>query len=103
VTSAARPATVTDHPDEVATSRSSAWNATISPSTLRATVVSAAVRSTISAGQAKFIGRTVGRALTVKISRPTGTRVSNRSDRARSSRVSSPSAAGLPAPCILAG
>jgi hypothetical protein len=46
--SAARPVTVTDQPEQVAVSSSSASNATIVPSTLRAIAESAAVRSTIS-------------------------------------------------------
>jgi len=81
VTSAARPVTVTDQPEQVVASSSSASNATIPPLAFRAVVESAAVRSTISSPtSAKFITRTAGRAFTVKISRPTGTLASSRSD-----------------------
>jgi hypothetical protein len=48
VTSIARPVTITDYPDEVAASMSSIPNATIASLTLRVTVASAAVGSTIS-------------------------------------------------------
>jgi hypothetical protein len=48
VTSIARPVTITDYPDEVAASMSSISNATIASLTLRVTVASAAVGSTIS-------------------------------------------------------
>lgn len=91
VTRSARPVTVTNQPEQVAASSSSASNATIAPSTRRAVIESAAVRSTISPSTtAKFIGRTAGSAFTVKISRPTGTVASSRSDSPRSSRVNSP-------------
>lgn len=76
---------------QVAASSSSASNATIAPSTWRAVAESAAVRTKISPSTtAKFIGRTAGSAFTVKISRPTGTVASSRSDSPRSSRVNSP-------------
>jgi hypothetical protein len=58
VTSAARPVTVTDQPEQAAGPSTSSSNATMTLSTLRATAESAVVRSTISPSTtAKFTGR----------------------------------------------